>query len=400
MHGDKEPARPDPRTGAKRWKYTYANIIFITDETSTREITSYVQPVDIPEATLSLEQIQEHCDAEERLRQQPSLCTSHTVIVVDHSASMKTSDVTDFENRAKAVFGMLAVDFVAKQRLSGVAADTDVVSLVLMDDWVTVVFEREPMGLVLYNKLVGLHHKVKPRSHGNFLPSIDQAQQLFSEDHDGSALCLLFLSDGRPSDNCTGVVEGSFQVAAEAITERMSQLATRFRDRLAVATLGFGRPGQDFAVLEAMAKAAREAGAKGEFHRPELSSIGLGSAIAASVSSLTATKSRLFTTLAPLLEGNRKPIPALKKVEKEYACCGHSWRHARTTSETGDGWVIYTDSVQRYEYRPLSVRGLEAHPWVRQDFFSSRADGIVIRRKAFGEGAERLVFGMQVRATL
>lgn len=356
--------------------------------------------MDIPEATLSLEQIKEHCDAEERLRRQPSLCTSHTVIVVDHSASMKTSDVTDFENRAKAVFGMLAVDFVAKQRLSGVAADTDVVSLVLMDDWVTVVFEREPMGLVLYNKLVGLHHKVKPRSHGNFLPSLDQAQQLFSEDHDGSALCLLFLSDGRPSDNCTGVVEGSFQMAAEAITERMSELATTFRDRLAVATLGFGRPGQDFAVLEAMAKSAREAGAKAEFHRPELSSIGLGSAIAASVSSLTATKSRLFTSLAPLSGGNHRPIPTPKKVEKEYACCGDSWRHAPTTSETGDGWVIYTDSVQRYEYRPLSVRGLEAHPWVMQDFFSSRADGIVIRRKAFGEGAERLVFGMQVRAIL
>lgn len=107
--------------------------------------------MDIPEATLSLEQIKEHCDAEDRLRRQPSLCTSHTVIVVDHSASMKTSDVTE-----------LAGDFVAKQRLSGVAADTDVVSLVLMDDWVTVVFERDPMGLVPYNKLVGLHLKASP----------------------------------------------------------------------------------------------------------------------------------------------------------------------------------------------------------------------------------------------
>lgn len=86
-----------------------------------------------------------------------------------------------------------------------------------------------------------------------------------------------------------------------------------------------------------MAKVAREASAKAEFHRPELSLIGLGSAISAIVSSLTATKSRLFTKLAPLLGGNRRPIPALKNVEKEYACCEDSWKHAPTTSETGDG---------------------------------------------------------------
>ena len=395
-HGEKEPAHPDPRTGAKRWKYKYANVVFITDETSTMEITSYTQPLDIPEAILSRQQIEDHYEAEERLRRQPSLCTSHTVIVVDHSASMKTSDVTDFENRAKAVFGMLAVDFVAKQRLSGAATDTDVVSLVLMDDWVEVVFEREPMGLVLYNKLVGLHHRVRPRSHGNFLPSLDQAQKLFREDHDGSALCLLFLSDGKPSDNCTGVVRGSYQVAAEAISERMSGLATAFRERLAVVTLGFARPSQDFSVLEAMAMAAREAGANAEFHRPELSAVSLGSAIAATVSSLSATKSRISTALPPLSGGNSRPRPPLRQVEKECVGSSDSWRHAPTTSETGDGWVIYTDGVKRYEYRPLSVRGLEAHPWVVRGLFSSRADAIVIRRKAFGEGAERLVFAMQV----
>ena len=39
-HGERTPAKPDKR-GAKRWKYTYKGIVFITDVTSKIEITSY-----------------------------------------------------------------------------------------------------------------------------------------------------------------------------------------------------------------------------------------------------------------------------------------------------------------------------------------------------------------------
>lgn len=75
-----------------------------------------MQPVEVPEARLSQEHYDEHEAAKERLRRNPSLCTSHTVIVVDQSASMRKCDVLDFRNRAQAVFGTLALDFVAKQR--------------------------------------------------------------------------------------------------------------------------------------------------------------------------------------------------------------------------------------------------------------------------------------------
>lgn len=154
LHRTKEKGWPHPVTGAARLKYTHAGIVYITDESSTVEITSYAVPIDIPHADLTPTHVREHEAAKRRLRIDASLCTSHTVIVVDQSASMKTCDIFDFRNRSMAVFGTLALDFVAKQRVSGEGTDTDVVSLVAMRDEGEVVFEREPMGLVLYNRLV------------------------------------------------------------------------------------------------------------------------------------------------------------------------------------------------------------------------------------------------------
>lgn len=78
---------------------------------------------------------------------------------------------------------------------------------------------REPMGRVLYNRLVDIRDKVQPRSHGNFLPSLDQVEQLLRLDanHPNMSLLFLFLSDGKPSDNATGIMRGSNQAVAQAM---------------------------------------------------------------------------------------------------------------------------------------------------------------------------------------
>ena len=391
-HGRKQAAKRDPRTGAQRWKYTYADIIYITDETSTQEITSWVAPIGIPLANLTLNQIGEHETAKERLKKDPTLCTSHTVIVVDQSGSMRETDVADFYNRSQAVFGMLALDFVAKPRLSGEAGDTDVVSLVLMQDTARVVLQREPTGLVLYNQFVGLHDVAIPGSHGNFLPALNRAERLLNKQrHAECALTLLFLSDGSPSDFTTYLRAGKNPDEVEAdILDQVRTLAETLGEQLSVVTLGFAGPQQDFSVLEAMAHAARDAGAQGKFLRPEMSSRGLGTAIADSVSSLTATRLRL-TTLA----GERQPRE-LRHVEREAS--GARWGHAPTTARTGDGWVVYTSEVRSYRFSQDAMR-YTGNPWVGVGFFSEGADGIAIRSKALGEGAERLVFGLQVGLT-
>lgn len=41
-YGRKEPGYSCPLTGRPRWKYTFVNIVCITDETSTKEVTSYL----------------------------------------------------------------------------------------------------------------------------------------------------------------------------------------------------------------------------------------------------------------------------------------------------------------------------------------------------------------------
>lgn len=374
-------------------KYTYADIIYITDETSTKEITSWVAPIGIPLANLTLNQIWEHEAAKERLKNEPTLCTSHTVIVVDHSGSMRETDVADFYNRSQAVFGMLALDFVAKPRLSGEAGDTDVVSLVLMQGSARIVLEREPTGLVLYNQFVGLHDVATPGSHGNFLPALDLAAQLLDKQrHAECALSLLFLSDGSPSDFSMYKHVGKNPDDVQGdILDQVRALADTFGEQLSLVTLGFAGPDQDFSVLEAMAQAARDGGAQGKFLRPEMSSRGLGTAIADSVSSLTATRLRLTT-----LTGERQPRK-LRHVERE--AVGARWGHAPTTAQTGDGWVVYTSEVRSYTFSQDAMK-FDRNPWVRVGLVSEEANGIAIRSKAFGEGAERLVFGLQVRRAL
>ncbi|CBN76804.1 conserved unknown protein [Ectocarpus siliculosus] len=390
-YGKKQLAKRDPETGAIRWKYTYADIIYITDETSTQEITSWVAPIGIPHAELTLKQIGEHEAAKQRLKNDPSLCTSHTVIVVDQSGSMRETDVADFYNRSQAVFGMLAMDFVAKPRLSGDATDTDVVSLVVMQGSADIAVEKEPMGLVLYNQFVNLHDTGAPQFHGNFLPALDIAEELLkSQAHGECALSLLFLSDGRPSDysyaNHVGITT-SYPEVVETILGRVTNLAEVFGEQLSVVTLGFAGPEQDFTVLERMAEAARDGGSQGKFHRPELSSRGLGTAIADSISSLTATRLRL-TTLA----GGNNQRRELRQVEREAP--GSHWGRAPTTAQTGDGWVVYSSSVEGYEFS-LEAMKYSGTPWVPVELFSEKANGIAIRSKSLGQGAERLVFGLQ-----
>ena len=53
-HGTREPGFPCPRTGELRWRYTYADVVYVTDETSKREITSWPTPA----AGLDLQTVQ------------------------------------------------------------------------------------------------------------------------------------------------------------------------------------------------------------------------------------------------------------------------------------------------------------------------------------------------------
>jgi hypothetical protein len=77
---------------------------------------------------------------------------------------------------------------------------TDVVSVVEMRDYPSVVIEREPMSLTLCNKLVDPSEKKDSRSRGIYFKSLKCAFNILESSHLECALFLFFLSDERPSD--------------------------------------------------------------------------------------------------------------------------------------------------------------------------------------------------------
>jgi hypothetical protein len=68
-----------------RWKYTFADVTYVTDSTSKVEITSWVVPLQIDKVPVSPGDEALHAKAAAALQQDPSRCTSHSVVVVDQS---------------------------------------------------------------------------------------------------------------------------------------------------------------------------------------------------------------------------------------------------------------------------------------------------------------------------
>lgn len=415
-YGTKESAGWDPTTLKRRWKYTHAegntrNIVYITDETSTRMIKSYPERLLMHSAMLTEAHIGAYKAARKRLQQNPSLITSHTVLVVDQSSSMEKEDVAvdapglsggqELESRTKAVFRMLALDFVGKQRLASESSDTDLVSLVLMHDSPTIVFDREPSGLVLYNKFVSLHYRGVPYSKRNYLPALNKAEELLNlQCHPGCALSLVFLSNGQPHDPIGGEV-GDFEAVKFLLGRRVYKLAEKFGQQLSFSAIGFATRHQDLSVLQGMAAAANQAGAQGSFHGAGLTSHALGTSIARSVSSLAVTMAKQALVVVP---GHGRQPRNLPCVEVN-AASSSSGQPASATGEPGNGWVMYSKGVDRLEFSPPAAtrekrNGGENCSWVSVGLSSRDANCIAMQRHALSEGAERLVFGLQVNTAL
>ena len=81
--------------GKRGWKYTFSGIVFITNESSTREITSWPLPAfgfDVPLVHITEGMHRAHTVAVRAL-QDKGAWTSDTVVFVDQSGSMRTTDV-------------------------------------------------------------------------------------------------------------------------------------------------------------------------------------------------------------------------------------------------------------------------------------------------------------------
>ena len=196
-----------------------------------------------------------------------------------------------------------------------------------------------------------------------------------SNSHGGCALLLLFLSDGRPSDRVPKGARGNTLSGYKAVMQdlmgrRIGALASSFGRRLTVATVGFGRPGEDFCVLETMASVAREYGSNGTFQSASLTADSLGKAFSSLTSSLTDTKAELTA----LKGAGRRTV---RNVQRE-------------VRDLVDGpWV--TESWSWYQRHVRRVVWSAAEGWAPRGFMTGVARGVAMRKCVFGEGAERMV---------
>jgi hypothetical protein len=375
-YGTKEPGWPDPRTKEPRWKYTFRNIVYITDHTSTKEVTSYPEAVEVHKKTVSAAMRAQHAAASALIRSSPESWTSHTVLVIDQSGSMRTSDMADCKNRADAVWVSLSLDWVAVQLEGGGGKGSDVVSLVAMNDTADVILRHRPVDWLLFNDLLDLRQSLRPRSHGNYLPALDAAEDLFyTNTCGGCALQLLFLSDGQPSDRVTRGPGTTPQKRLQQATSRISALASRFGRRLTIGTIGLGGGDEDFSVLEAMAQTAKDYDVVSFFKVPSLTSASLGDAFTSLASSLTDTRTEMTEIGGHSQRKVREVVRESRKLADD--------------SEVNDDWWVYRDCdravVQHCKW------DLDQNDWVETEYSSPQAVGVALREPIFGEGAERMV---------
>ena len=278
--------RGHPRNnGNKTTKYTYNNIVYISNDVTNEEITSYAIPITLDRVMISREMEQAHNIAKQKIQQDLNVWTSNTVLVVDTSGSMRNSDIWDTRTRLDAVWIAISLDFVAQRIESGLAGLYDVVSIISLGSTSEYIIKEMPTSWILYNTVVGfyMNKMIVPRSHGNYLPCLDTAEKLLRRNtNKDMALALSFFSDGKPSDH----------IYTEEIKCRVESLASEFGRRLTFSTIGIGNL-DDFATLELMVEAAKDYGAIGMFQLPSLSSSGIGGAFSSVASSLTETQLEL-----------------------------------------------------------------------------------------------------------
>jgi hypothetical protein len=284
--------------GALNWKYTFADIVYITDCTQTREITSWAVSgagLNVPKRQITDEMELAHQAARQRNKARLDLWTSHTVIVVDRSGSMRRTDMAGGATRSDAVWLMPALDFVGKHLESGESTDTDVVSVVSMNVSGIVLLDRMPHDWKLFNYIIDLMRSREPCFDGFYVPALDKAEELLHLNRNGScALTLFFLSDGRPSDRPPRHTDtGDPDWIAGLMCARIDRLCSRFGRRLSVVAVGFGDREEDFRALRLLAERQMQFGSSGHFHAATLDAESPSQAFSSLISSLNMTRTEI-----------------------------------------------------------------------------------------------------------
>ncbi|KAG2493615.1 hypothetical protein HYH03_008132 [Edaphochlamys debaryana] len=377
-YGTRERANPG-RDGKPRWRFTYQGVVYITDESCRHEITSW-KLSDHPEGPPRAPAPEPFSAHGAGYGGGGAPAGMHVIVVVDASGSMRTGDVPGYPNRIRAVYDCVTKDLVEPQlKLQGGSAMQ--LSLIEMRDEAAVLFERYPLNHTIFNWIRDHGNTVRASSHGKYLPALDEAARLAAADrYSNTQVVLVFLSDGAPSDQ--GV---SPEVRLERCADRVRSLGDLLgRDRVAVNTVAFGPPGEDYAVLQAMARALP----RGHFQKLGLSATHLRAAF----TSITSTITTLRTEAGGGSRLTPRPEIAMRGVRMAFS--------ENDQLVHGRDWQIFVGhrlvARQRYDLDSGSMVKCKwpqydmVDRWVRS--YPDAQRGIAIRTYKFDEGAERAVF--------
>ena len=379
------------RYGSKRaidrdcWEYKFAGVIAIVNKEDNAVLTVYPEPgfgIDLNKVEITPEMELEHKRSCSLLRIYKNKWTSHNVAVIDQSGSMRKMDIDEAITRSDLVWLCLAVDIVYNGIKSGERKSTDVLSIIVMKDDAEIIIDRQPFDWILYNKLIDIMNTKKPSTGGRFIPALDVAQELlFFNRSKNCALSLLFLSDGKPSDQFksgklsnTHIQGRHFEAMKKHIGPRIEELASLLGKRLNICFFPIGpeqeRSSSEFGVMEYMADQARA------YECPvicEPASLH-AKALTAALRKMSTTTTNTMTTISELPANCT--IRNFVKMRQDHV-------GSPMVSETWE--TCRKRRIVRFEYR-------KDKGFVRcsKHLFHPTAIGLAWEKRWFGEGKERI----------
>ena len=169
-----------------REKYTFGGIVFIYDPRRNKEVTSYPSrdfssdgsgtKVSEPILLAKFPNPQRDPNVMQIIADKENW-TSHSVLVVDMSGSMRRDDVNGARCRSDGVWMSLARDWIKAQIDKGTRSATDLISVVLMSDKAKCVVRCQPTDWVLFNEFLDLREwsRERPEGPGNYMPALKMA---------------------------------------------------------------------------------------------------------------------------------------------------------------------------------------------------------------------------------
>lgn len=374
-YGVKTPANPG-RDGSSRWKFTYNNVVYITDSTCRQEITSYVEAIQIERHPISNALMDRHNEVKRILNDQPELCTGHAYIVVDQSGSMRNSDVNGFRDRSHASYGVMALDFVAEQ-LSTRNEDellVESVTVIEMRNEGEIVLERQPFDWVLFNALVQRPRDSSPRSHGNFNPSLQLVRDLILKEYDLLKdkvekdelpnFTLVFLSDGKPSDGYQNhQSRADVKMFDQQRVEMLQSLAQTLEQKFSLYAMGVGSSKMEFNALSTMVDVVKNAGGVGQFVHAGLDAITMSNSFSAISTTMTSVRTDLLASGQTAAADNTKKDFELRETGKFHLFGLHQSSHDDLAHLTQPHWRRDVIACSCRQNCGKSIQDGSVHPW-------------------------------------